>query len=63
MVTIPWLLNMTELIDTNWEFSDAGQYHSMAIKSDYSFWLWGFNLYGQCGLNDSKDRLIPIKLE
>jgi alpha-tubulin suppressor-like RCC1 family protein/pimeloyl-ACP methyl ester carboxylesterase len=29
----------------------AGEYHSVAIKSDGSLWSWGWNLFGQLGDN------------
>ncbi|XP_019438424.1 PREDICTED: ultraviolet-B receptor UVR8 [Lupinus angustifolius] len=35
----------------------AGAYHSLALSDDGSVWCWGYNLYGQLGINgeDSND--------
>ncbi|MFA5794136.1 MAG: fibronectin type III domain-containing protein [Candidatus Brocadiia bacterium] len=36
--------------------------HSLAIKTDDSLWAWGANNYGQLGLGDSIDRLVPTQV-
>ncbi|XP_065850895.1 ultraviolet-B receptor UVR8 [Euphorbia lathyris] len=30
----------------------AGAYHSLALADDGSVWCWGYNIYGQLGIND-----------
>jgi len=35
----------------NWNLVSFGQYHTAAIKTDGSLWLWGNNKYGQLGNN------------
>jgi alpha-tubulin suppressor-like RCC1 family protein len=35
--------------DNDWVCIDAGQNHSLAIKSDGSLWTWGYNFSGQLG--------------
>lgn len=37
---------------TNWRYVKSGQTHSLAIKTDGTLWTWGFNGYGQLGIND-----------
>lgn len=37
---------------TNWRQVEAGQTHSLAIKTDGTLWAWGFNGYGNLGIND-----------
>jgi alpha-tubulin suppressor-like RCC1 family protein len=34
-------------------YAKAGDYFSGAIKNDGSVWTWGYNYYGQCGVNDT----------
>jgi prepilin-type N-terminal cleavage/methylation domain-containing protein len=36
--------------------------YSLAIKQDGSLWSWGYNCYGQLGLNDQIDRLTPTQV-
>ena len=40
----------------------AGGFHSMAIKSDGSLWIWGNNRYGQIGNGTVTDCPVPFKL-
>ncbi|CAN6456668.1 unnamed protein product [Victoria cruziana] len=40
----------------------AGAYHSLALEDDGSVWSWGYNLYGQLGV-DSENSLVPIFLD
>ncbi len=41
-------------------FIKAGYYFSAAIVSDSSVWTWGFNHYGQLGVNDTTERNTPV---
>jgi alpha-tubulin suppressor-like RCC1 family protein len=35
--------------------------HSIAIKTDSTIWIWGYNTYGQLGLADRNDRSAPTQ--
>ena len=41
--------------DTTWSTDESkmgrGFYHQTAIKTDGSMWVWGYNMYGELGLN------------
>ncbi len=39
-----------------------GEYHSAAIKTDGSLWMWGYNEYGQLGDGTTINRLKPVKI-
>jgi alpha-tubulin suppressor-like RCC1 family protein len=39
----------------------AGQYHSVAVKSDGTVWGWGYNAYGQLGDGSTTSRLVPVQ--
>ena len=34
---------------TTWKQVDTGRFHTTAIKTDGTLWIWGYNLYGQLG--------------
>jgi alpha-tubulin suppressor-like RCC1 family protein len=40
----------------------AGYFHTCGIFSDGTRFCWGDNQYGQLGLGDTTDRLVPIGL-
>lgn len=37
----------------------AGDTHALALTTNGTVWSWGYNLYGQLGLGDSVNRLVP----
>ena len=37
----------------NWKQVSAGQWHSAAVKTDGTLWSWGWNNYGQLGVDTS----------
>ncbi len=43
-------------------FIKAGDYFSGAIKGDSTVWVWGFNFYGQLGVNDTTERNTPVQV-
>ncbi|XP_047323026.1 ultraviolet-B receptor UVR8 [Impatiens glandulifera] len=54
--------------DSNLRFVEvaAGAYHSLALADDGSVWSWGYNIYGQLGIdgeNAGKPRLVERFLE
>jgi len=46
---------------TNWKLVAAGGYHTAAIKTDGTLWLWGHNTNGQLGDNARVHRSSPIQ--
>ena len=40
----------------------AGEYHSVALKSDGTVWTWGYNNYGQLGDGTTNTRSKPIQM-
>ena len=40
----------------------AGDYHSLAVKSDGSLWAWGDNFRGQIGDGTTADKTTPVKI-
>ena len=46
---------------TNWRQVDLGGFHSAAIKTDGSLWMWGFNQYGRLGDNTTNNRFSPVQ--
>lgn len=41
---------------------EAGAYHSIALITDGTFWIWGGNGTSQLGLGDTLDRLFPSQI-
>jgi len=48
--------------DYNWKHISCGGYHSAAIKTNKSLWLWGSNYYGQLGTGDTNYRNVPTEV-
>jgi alpha-tubulin suppressor-like RCC1 family protein len=46
---------------TNWKQISVGYYHSAAIKSDGTLWMWGNNNNGQLGDNSILDKSSPVQ--
>ena len=40
----------------------AGWAHTVALTEDGVLWVWGFGSFGQLGLGDTNDRLVPTRL-
>jgi alpha-tubulin suppressor-like RCC1 family protein len=38
---------------TNWKSVSGAEYHTAAIKTDGTLWLWGRNAYGELGINNN----------
>jgi Regulator of chromosome condensation (RCC1) repeat len=41
----------------------AGEYHSLALKTNGNIFAWGYNVYGQAGFEDYRDQLTPKILD
>ena len=46
---------------TNWKLVAGGRYHTAAIKTDGTLWLWGRNNYGQLGDNTRVSKSSPVQ--
>ena len=46
---------------TNWRLVGNGAYHTMAIKTDGTLWLWGRNDNGGLGDNSRTNRSSPVQ--
>ena len=40
----------------------AGSYHNCVIKTDDTVWCWGYNDYGQLGINSTSDKRTPVQV-
>ena len=45
---------------SNWKQVSCGGYHTSAIKTDGTLWVWGSNSFGQLGVYDTTNRLTPV---
>ena len=46
---------------TNWKQVSCGRYHTTAIKTDGTLWLWGENVFGQLGDNTITKKSSPVQ--
>ena len=46
---------------TNWKSVGCGYYHTAAIKTDGTLWLWGYNAYGELGDNTTTGKSSPVQ--
>ena len=46
---------------TNWKSVSGGGYHTAAIKTDGTLWLWGYNNSGQLGNNTNTNKSSPVQ--
>ncbi|MCF8208340.1 MAG: Ig-like domain-containing protein [Rhodoferax sp.] len=47
---------------TNWAQLSAGDFHTLATRTDGSLWAWGFNQNGQLGDKSTVDKSIPTQV-
>ena len=47
---------------TTWLSIAAGDYYSMAIKTDGTMWSWGGNDAGRLGLGDTTNQSSPVQV-
>jgi alpha-tubulin suppressor-like RCC1 family protein len=45
---------------TNWKQVSAGYWHTAAIKTDGSLWVWGNGFYGKLGNNSTTNTSTPV---
>jgi hypothetical protein len=48
--------------ESDWLTVSCGEMHSLALKTNGSLWVWGWNADGQLGLGDTTNRSSPIRL-
>ena len=41
----------------------TGSHHTIALKEDKTAWIWGYNNYGQIGMNNTTNYKYPIPLK
>jgi alpha-tubulin suppressor-like RCC1 family protein len=46
----------------DWSGMVGGTFHTIALKTDGSFWAWGFNGFGQLGDGTTTTRLSPTPI-
>ena len=46
---------------TNWKQVSCGRYHTTAIKTDGTLWMWGENVFGQLGDNTITKKSSPVQ--
>ncbi len=46
---------------TDWASVTCGEYHTAAVKTDGTLWLWGLNSNGQIGDNTLTNRSSPVQ--
>ncbi|RYD51327.1 MAG: T9SS type A sorting domain-containing protein [Sphingobacteriales bacterium] len=46
----------------DWTNVSAGHYHSLALKGDGGIWAWGANQFGQLGVGNTTNVLLPEKI-
>ncbi len=51
-----------DLFGINWDKISAGSAHNLAINTDGELYAWGYNAYGQLGLNHTENRSLPTRI-
>ena len=46
----------------NWKQVSGGVSHTAAIKTDGTLWVWGYNIVGDLGTNDTNTRSTPVQI-
>jgi alpha-tubulin suppressor-like RCC1 family protein len=61
--TSGYLPSPTQLgTDTNWRTVVCGPNNTMAIKTDGTLWVWGFNPYGELGIGSTTWKSSPTQV-
>ncbi|WP_295586532.1 CARDB domain-containing protein [uncultured Lamprocystis sp.] len=58
----PWAASVVAAGNPEMRRLAAGNYHSLAIKTDGTLWVWGHNGQGQLGDGTWTDRLTPVQI-
>jgi len=56
------LSSPTQIPGTTWSSVTGIGYRTLALKTDGTFWSWGYNEYGQTGSNDRVKRSSPTQV-
>ena len=52
-----------ELLDKEITSAYCGQQHSLVLTKDGEVWSWGLGVFGQLGLGDAREGLVPREIE
>lgn len=52
----------TQIEGTDWQQVDGGGHHAFALKTNDSFWSWGYNNHGQLGHNNTQHYSSPTQI-
>jgi hypothetical protein len=53
----------TQVLAQCWQSVSAGNYHTLAIKTDGSLWAWGYNFEGQLGDGTNISKNSPVQID
>ena len=56
------LLDPADMGSMIWTAVAAGDYHTVALRSDGTLWAWGDNSSGQLGDGTNNDSLVPVRV-
>jgi|GEM_PF-2505416 len=61
---IPAIQNTPEQVETDndWAYVSAGEFHTVAIRTDGTLWAWGSDSEGQSGLGGGGANTIPLQV-
>lgn len=62
VLMIPAVSTPALAADSEFTTISAGTYHAMAIKTDGSLWVWGWNWAGEIGDGTPNDATEPVKI-
>jgi alpha-tubulin suppressor-like RCC1 family protein len=46
----------------DWNMVSGGHLHIVALKNDGTLWAWGYNEYGQLGMNHTSNLSSPVQV-
>ena len=59
---IPWYSSPVQIPGTSWNNISAGQYYTLATKTDNTLWSWGNNTEGKLGQNNTTNCSSPVQI-
>lgn len=45
-----------------WQQVSAGSGFSIGLKTDGTLWAWGYNFYGQLGIGNTTNQIVPVQV-